>query len=113
MIDEKDFLEFIKPAIKNFPKLLDLEDVGRQAVIKEVGFAETKYGRKLRILLDVEGEEKSLLLGKSLARSLYRSFENRGIPTIKDWIGKRVKVERVVIQSRNGIIEKPVITPQL
>ena len=108
---EEQFMEFIKPA-GELPPLVDLNDVGKEAVIRGIGFAETKFGRRLRVVVEFkDGTSKSVLLSKTFARALHKAFEGRGFPSIKDWIGLRVKIEKVATQVKGRLIEKAMITP--
>jgi hypothetical protein len=108
---EREFEEYTKP-----PELtggfLEVSDKGRVAEIVKVGFANTKYGRKFRLVLRFEdGVEKSAILSKTTARTFKEKMDKLGHMTLKDWIGKKVKIEVVTLIVRGKYIDKPVPVP--
>ena len=103
-LTEQDLQEWLKTA--DLPPFVELSDVGKTGAIVETGWVDTKYGRKLRIVIDLNGEKKTVMLSKLVAKS----FRDRmGIP-VDQWIGKKVKVIEYV--SPRGT-PKAGITPEV
>jgi len=88
------------------PPLVTLEDVGKTATIKDVSWVDTKYGRKLKILLDVDGEEKGLLLSKAFSKNL---ILQTGTYELEKWIGRKVTIIQVMTTIRGEVKERPMI----
>ena len=107
----REFEEYIKP-----PELtggfLEVSDNGKDAEIVKVGFANTKYGRKFRLVLKFnDGAEKSAILSKTTARSFAEEMKKLGYTDLSDWIGKKVKIIVVRMQIRGKFIDKPIPVP--
>lgn len=103
---------------KQLPPLVTKDDKGKEGTIADLGWVDTKYGRKLRISIRfASGEEKAILLSKTRA-ALFVDKLRKVDPSLaadpQRWIGLRVIVDTVFMNSpQKGVVETPVLFPVL
>ena len=102
--------EWLKPNenMKDFVKLADDKD--KQCEISGTKLADTKFGTKLFVDVKFEdGTEKTLVLGKSLARKLQDVMGE----TTK-WIGRKGKIVSIMMNvPKLGLKERPMFQPEV
>ena len=102
--------EWLKPNenMKDFVKLADDKD--KKCEIMGAKLADTKYGTKL--FVDVkfdDGTEKTLVLGKSLARKLKDIMGET-----PQWVGKRGTIVSIMLNvPKIGLKERPMFNPEV
>lgn len=78
-------------------RLIDMSDVGREGVIINLEFKNTKYGARLLITIDFGTEKKGFFAGKKFAQSIIAQ-----VGSSEKLIGKRVKVVGAKYITTNG-----------
>ena len=109
---EKEFIEYTKPPEYVSEGFVTEEDKGKTGEISYVGFANTKYGRKFRLVIKFEdGTEKSVIMSKTLARNFGEEMKRQGKVSFPSWIGTKVKIDTFVLLVRGKQVLKAVPVP--
>ena len=88
--------------------LIDINDVGRKGVIVELRVVKTKYGNKVRALIDFKEEIKACFLNKSIIRDWFKKLGIENEDDVKKkLLGKEVEIIKIYVQTRDGMKEKP------
>jgi len=108
MADLMEFMEFIKPRElpANLHEVVGLDDVGKKARIKEWDLIETKYGKRMKLTLEMNGETKVMFLSRAFARKIAEELGKNP----NDWVGQEVKIGTTQVMIRGKVIDKVTLT---
>ncbi len=80
---------------------------GKEGTIVDSKLIDTRYGVKLLIIIDFDGEKRAVFLSKKFAKE-FRNYINA--PST-EWIGRKVKMVSLFVQTKDGMREKLFPTP--
>ena len=91
------------------PPLIDVTDKDKTAKITAISWVDTKYGRKLKFELELDGGTKK---GALLSKTLARAFVNQaGTENLSELIDTKVVVKEVMVSTPQGVKNKATIVP--
>ena len=100
--------EWLKPS-ENMREFITVEDNGKSGEIIGVRLGDTKYGTKMFIDIKFDDKEKTLVLGKSLARKLKDLLGD----DVKAWIGRKGTIQNIMMNvPKIGLKERPMFNPK-
>jgi len=74
---------------------------GRTGVVKSFRLVDTKFGTKLLMEIDFNGDTRAVFLSRSLAKQFEKSAGSSD-----KWAGTRVKIVPLMISVRSGVKKK-------
>jgi len=104
-IEQSELLSWVEQT--NLPPLLSNEDVGKEGKITDVDFVDTRFGRRLRLQIDIDGTAKNALLSRTYAAAFVKQFG----PDTAKWKNLKVRITTVLVQTPQGVKEKVMPVP--
>jgi len=90
---------------KGFYEIIDYNDIDREGSIIDLDLVQTRYGEKIVVLIDFKNEIKNAFVTRGVVRQWVK---NNGLNSTKELLGKRVKIVKVIVQTKKGYNEKAV-----
>ena len=114
MIDEEEMKQFMTKTDFEKHPVVDEKDIDHFATIKDVRLVNVTWNDRQykKLLLEVEldtGEPKVVFLTKSFALDI--TSHNKLPENLNEWVGRRVKLVPIKVQTRGGLKTKIVIEP--
>lgn len=98
-VDQQDLLSWVEQGLS---PLISLDDKDKTGTITDVDFVDTRYGRKLRLRIDLNGTVKTALLSRLYAAPFIKKLG----PDTSKWHNRKVKITTILVPTPKGVVEK-------